>query len=137
MADHVSTVRSFTGVYHADGGVRGELAYVVGKLLGRAHCGLCDITHGLVRRKQQWDMFVAGLGVPFHLAHLNERDSAIADISDGATPCVIAHADSGLLLVLGSDQLDAANGDVERFAELLKAALAEHNVRLPAGADGE
>jgi hypothetical protein len=130
MTDHAATARSFTGVYHADGGIRGELAYVAGKLLGRAHCGLCDITHGPVRRKQQWDTFVAGLGVPFHLAHLNERDPSITEISEGATPCVIAHTDAGLILVLDAHDLDTANGDIEAFAGQLKAALARHGIRL-------
>ena len=41
MTDLVGLV----AVYHADGGVRGELSYVLGRLLGTAHCALCDITH--------------------------------------------------------------------------------------------
>ena len=42
------------GVYHANGGLVGELTYVIGKLRGTAHCGLCDITHGSVRVKPGW-----------------------------------------------------------------------------------
>jgi hypothetical protein len=38
------------GVYNAEGSLRGELAYLLGKLTGRAHCALCDITHGALRR---------------------------------------------------------------------------------------
>ncbi|MEV4665179.1 hypothetical protein AB0J85_24910 [Micromonospora echinofusca] len=132
MTDHARTVRGFTGVYHADGGIRGELAYIAGKLLGRAHCGLCDITHGPLHRKRQWDAFVACLGVSFHLVHLNERDSAISDISQGATPCVIAHTDAGPILVMNPEQVDAANGDVEAFADLLRHALTQHALDLPA-----
>ncbi|MFC0098567.1 hypothetical protein ACFFKH_13665 [Micromonospora marina] len=132
MTDHARTVRGFTGVYHADGGIRGELAYVVGKLLGRTRCGLCDVTHGPVRRKQQWDDLVARLGVSFHLVHLDERDSAVRDVSQGATPCVIAHTDAGPILVLDPGEVDAAKGDVETFAELLRHALTQHALDLPA-----
>ena len=32
------------GVYDADGGLLGELAYLTGRILGIAHCALCDIT---------------------------------------------------------------------------------------------
>ena len=37
--------------YHADGGPIGEVRYIIGKLLGTAHCALCDITHSPFRRK--------------------------------------------------------------------------------------
>ena len=39
------------GVYAADGGLVGEVAYVVGHLLGRTECALCDVTHETLRRK--------------------------------------------------------------------------------------
>ena len=45
-------VKKAYGVYHADGGIIGELAYVWGKIRGTAHCALCDITHrGYLLRK--------------------------------------------------------------------------------------
>lgn len=53
-------VRRLVGVYHANGGLRGEVAYVVGKFLGTAHFALCDITHSPVRRKPAWDAMVSG-----------------------------------------------------------------------------
>ena len=43
------TVTALTGVHHADGSVIGELRYWIGARLGRAHCALCDITHGGAR----------------------------------------------------------------------------------------
>ena len=39
------------GVYHANGGVLGEIAYVFGKILGQTECALCDVTHGLLFEK--------------------------------------------------------------------------------------
>ena len=66
------------GVYHADGGPIGEAKYVIGKLMGTAHCALCDITHSPVRRKPAWDRMVAELGAPLELLHLNEMPPAIA-----------------------------------------------------------
>jgi hypothetical protein len=58
-------VVAYTGIYNADGGLVGEVRYVVGHLLGTAACALCDITHSPVRRKPEWDRFVARLGTPF------------------------------------------------------------------------
>ena len=60
------------GIYDADGGLRGEMSYVVGKLLGRAHCGPCDITHSAVRRRRAWDRIVESHNIPVRLAHRNE-----------------------------------------------------------------
>jgi hypothetical protein len=39
----VSTVIRLIGVYDADGGLRGEIAYLAGKLGGH-HCSLCDVS---------------------------------------------------------------------------------------------
>ena len=66
----VNVVR-LVGVYNADGTVFGELSYFVGKRLGRAHCALCDITHGLVRERPAWQECVAALPVPFEMFHRN------------------------------------------------------------------
>jgi hypothetical protein len=41
-----STVESLVGVYDADGTALGELSYFLRASVGRAHCALCDVTHG-------------------------------------------------------------------------------------------
>ena len=42
--------------------LRGELTYWVGARLGRAHCALCAITHGLVRERRDWKALKAEQG---------------------------------------------------------------------------
>jgi hypothetical protein len=114
------------GVYDADGGLRGETAYVVGKLLGRRHCSLCDITHSPFRRRPQWDALVARLGIPFRLAHLNElapREHAV--VAEAGAPVVLLVTEGGLRPVLEREALASAQGDVDRFGELLTTALAD------------
>ena len=79
-------------VYDADGGIVGEARYVVGHLLGRAECALCDITHGPVRRKQDFDRLVAELAAEGHrveVHHRNEQRDGQADASAGRLPCVL------------------------------------------------
>lgn len=113
------------GVYDADGGLRGEAAYVVGKLLGRRHCGLCDITHSPVRRKPVWDAFVADLGVPFRLRHLNELTPAEARaVAQAGAPVVLVVEDGRHETLVDAATLDGLGGDVDRFAALLTALLA-------------
>jgi hypothetical protein len=118
-----TAVRELVGVYDADGGVTGELRYVVGHLLGTAECALCDITHGTVRRKPAWDAMAGRLGVPITLVHRNERTPEVAAATGGALPCVVAITDSGVVLVLDATALSSCGGDVATFESKLDAAL--------------
>lgn len=111
-----------TGVYHADGGLAGELRYVLGKLAGRAHCALCDITHGTFAARPQWRECEAGLPVPIECVHRNERSAEVAAVTGDATPCVVAHfADGELRVLLDATELDACSGDVDNFRRELFA----------------
>lgn len=114
------------GVYHANGGWRGETAYVVGKLLGRAHCSLCDVTHSPVRRKPAWDAMVTRLGLPVELLHLDEQpDDVAAATAVSGTPAVLArHADGTVTVLLGPDDLEPLDGSVEAFEAALGRVLA-------------
>lgn len=123
-------VVELVGVYHADGGVVGELRYAAGRLLGRTHCALCDLTHSGVRRRPEWDRVAAGLPVPVRLVHRNERDERERAASP-RTPCVLARTGDGLVEVLGPDDLDGLGGSVERFADALGPALTARGLALP------
>lgn len=124
-------VERLVGVYDANGGIVGETAYVMGKVFGRAHCSLCDITHSPVRRKREWDVLVAGLGVEFDLVHLNERDPALRSFTETSAPCVVAVLRDGRMhLLLAGEQLEELRGSVDAFELALQAAV----MRLPQGA---
>ena len=121
----------YLGVYDADGGLAGELRYVVGHLLGRTECALCDITHSPVRRRKAWDDYVASLPVPFVVLHRNERSPAERDATDGHEPCVIAETSEGRLVMLleGTELEDAA--DVEGLARCLSASMRRRGLEWP------
>lgn len=109
-------------VYDADAGVRGEAAYVFGKLRGR-HCGLCDITHGTLREKPAFRDLACSLAVPVDVWHRNEQTPDVAAFTRGITPCVVGRSAGGLELLLDADTLRAFHGDVDRFAAALARAL--------------
>lgn len=113
------------GVYNADGGWRGEAAYVVGKVLGRAHCGLCDVTHSPVRRKDSWDALLERARVPIRVVHRNELSDAEAEALVGLTlPLVLGrYADGRDVLLLSAEELDALGGSVRDFADALPAGV--------------
>jgi hypothetical protein len=123
-SDTWSGVVRLVGVFDANGGLLGELSYVVGKAIGRAHCGLCDITHSPWRRKPEWDRFTHALPVPFELVHRDERDAAVLAATAGQTPCVVAVMTNGQVLPLltGAD-LDAASGSIVAFGDALRSRV--------------
>jgi hypothetical protein len=126
----VATVRKLTGVYNARGTLTGELAYVLGKLSGRAHCGLCDITHGLrLRERGEWRRQRARLTVPFETVHLDERSKEVARACPTA-PCVLAHADDELVPLLGPAEIDACGGSGEALLAALERAVATRGLTL-------
>lgn len=114
------------GVYAADGGVVGELTYVVGHLLGRTECSLCDVTHGPLRRKRAWDDMAESLPVPVRLVHRNETtDAESAACAVSGLPVVLGvRADGSHTALLAPSALKALDGSVDAFETALRAALA-------------
>lgn len=107
------------GVYHADGGILGELRYVLGKTLGSTHCALCDITHGSLRRKPQWDQACAAFPVPIRLVHLNERSAEETKACTLGTPTVLArYADGTIRPLLAPGDLEVGGSVADFFAIL-------------------
>ena len=120
--DHDAKQRSgmLVGVYRADGGPLGELRYVIGHMLGTAHCSLCDITHTW-RRKPEWDAMVERLGVSIDLRHLNEMDDDVAAaVAEHGAPAVFRRAEGGLTLLLDARELDAVGRSVACFEQALR-----------------
>ncbi|GAA1859409.1 hypothetical protein ACFQZV_01180 [Microbacterium koreense] len=116
-------VDRLVGVYRADGGALGELRYIVGHMLGTAHCSLCDITHSW-RRKPEWDAMVARLGVPFDLAHLNEMDASLAAaVAEHGAPAVFRRSGDDLVLLMDAAELDVLGGSVADFECALRVKL--------------
>ena len=123
-------VVELVGVYAADGGLVGEVAYVVGHLLGRTECALCDVTHGTLRRKPDWDAMTARLPVPLRLVHRNETTTAERTASQrSGLPVVLGvRPDGSHTVVLGPTRLAGLGGSVRRFEEAVREALAAEGV---------
>jgi hypothetical protein len=125
---------ALTGVYHANGSLTGELTYWIGARLGRTHCALCDITHGLFRAKSEFARCRDGLPVPFRAVHLDERDPELVAVTEGRTPCVVAVLEGhdgtrSTSVLLDPDALEACGGEPEAFVVALEAAADEAGLR--------
>ena len=117
------TIRRLVGVYDANGTVGGELAYWIGARLGRTHCALCEVTHGLVGERAAWRTCRDGLPVVFDTYHRNDQPDAVRAAAMGEAPIVFAETADGLVRLLGSTDLDACDGIPERLEAAIEKAI--------------
>lgn len=116
-------ITEFVGIYDADSSLWGEVSYWVGARLGRTHCSLCEITHGLFTEKPDWRRCRDALSVPVRTYHRDDAPPDVLDAADGRFPIVLARSESHLEVALNPAQLESLEGSVERFAEALEAIV--------------
>ena len=116
-------INKLYGIYHADGGLVGELAYIFGKYTGNVHCSLCDITHNKITMKKEWKLFSKEFPIPFDLLHLNERPESLISESDNHTPCVLAQTENKTFILLSPEELENCDKSVNKFKTILQNKL--------------
>lgn len=118
-------IERLVGVYDADGGLVGEVRYVVGHLFGRAECALCDITHSPFRRKSAWVALIEELPVSLRAVHRNELPGELVDVVvPDRLPAVYAvRADGSAAEVISREELQRLDGSVEGFGVLVRSRL--------------
>ena len=119
------------GVYDADGTLRGEVAYWIGARLGRAHCTLCEITHGLIRERSDWKTCRAGLPVPFDTFHRDDVPDDVRRTLGGVAPAVLAETTTGVVVLLGPEELAACSGSSDRLMAAIEHKLMLANLAWP------
>lgn len=123
MSENRASLESIVGVYHADGGIFGELRYVTGKIFKTTHCALCDISHGMLTEKQAFKTCRATWPVPVSMVHLNERERDVAAFTEGKTPCVVGRMSQGLVMLMDAAALEDCAGSVAAFRDAMDAAI--------------
>jgi hypothetical protein len=116
-------IQRLIGVYNANGTLRGEMAYLIGARLGRAHCSLCDITHGTLREKPEWRSCRAGLPVPFDTYHRNDQPDEVRIATGGAAPVVVAATANGIVGLVTPAELDGCSGSIDEMMVMIEAAV--------------
>ena len=122
-------VRRLVGVYDADHTLSGELRYWVGARVGRAHCALCDVTHGLVRPARRWREYRSSLPVPFDTFHRDDQPASTRAL--GVVPVVAAETAAGTRVLLDPAALDQCAGSVDALAFAVAVAVDEAGLRWP------
>jgi hypothetical protein len=121
-------IERLVGVYDANGTIRGELAYVIGRALGRRHCALCDITHGTAREKGEWRECRSSVPVPFDTYHLNDQPPAIRSAIGTEFPAVVAVTNTGIVLLLGPQELEGCHASPSRMVEAISVAASQKSL---------
>jgi hypothetical protein len=130
-----NSIVRLVGVYDADGTLRGELAYWIGARLGRAHCALCDITHGAAREKSAWKACRAGLPVPFDTFHRDDQPDDVRAAIGDSLPAVAAETVGGVVTLLGPNELEACDGGVDALVAAIEQAVEAHALAWPSSVD--
>ena len=121
-----STVERLVGVFNADGSALGELSYFLRARIGRAHCALCDVTHGLIRERDDWRACRGRLPVLFATYHRDDQPDRIREASEGRAPVVAAELTGGdVVVLLGPDDLERCAGSPERLLIAIEQAVAD------------
>ena len=119
----VPGINKIVGIYHADGGILGELKYMTGKFFGGSHCALCDITHTNKGKKDVWKKCEEKLGVSIIFVHLNERNEKLLDYTNGNTPCIVGKTSTNYVMLASKKELEECKGNATALSELLEKKL--------------
>ena len=114
------------GIYDADGTIVGELTYFWQKTFRGRHCTLCDITHGAIKMRSEWNLAVAELGLEFELLHRDETTQRHTSVQGYQTPCVLAEDESGeIFLLLNSDELELCDKSPATLITVIRSKITE------------
>lgn len=119
-------VQALVGIYNAEGSLLGEMRYLAGKLTGRAHCALCDISHGMTGERRAFKTIRARTAL--QMLHLDEQWPALNTFTMGRTPCIVAQTQEGLIEILSSAELAACSKSARAFEAALDAGLRAHGL---------
>ena len=112
-------------VWNAELSLAEGLAYVANRLRGKhdEECALCELAYDGLTERRSFKECKANIGLPFEGVYKNRLDAEQAKVAAGDFPCVLAKTDAGLVKLLGSADVEACRGDLDRFAEKLRAAM--------------
>lgn len=124
LSDVSTTKPQLIGIYDADATLWGEVSYWIGARLGRRHCSLCDVTHGVFTKKSSWDSCASSLPHPFVTYHRNDMPDHVRPIVAGRFPVIVFDDGSRPVVLMNDEEISRANGSPEELVELIRARLA-------------
>ncbi len=119
----MANAESLVGIFDADGGLRGELRYVIDKLAGRGHCALCDITHGFnPLGKRSWKDACAAASLSVELLHRDEASPEQLAAAD-RLPVVLTGDGASWRILVPEEELSDCKGSPAELLKLIESRL--------------
>ena len=118
-------------VWNAELSLMGGLAYVANRLRGTDECALCELTYDGLTEKPRFKECKQDIGLPFEGVYRNKMSSQQAAAAGDDFPCVLAERPTGLVKLLGRTEIESCQGDLDRFADLLRKAIDHHDNSTP------
>ena len=104
-------MKTVVGIYNADSGTIGELAYLTKKVLRRGSCSLCDLAHGWnPNRRRSWKEACASTCLEVSLVHRNEATAAQLAAAE-LLPAIVAVDDGGWVCLVTAAELAEHSDD--------------------------
>ena len=130
MGDAPVKVTRVLGVYDADGTVLGELSYFVRARFGRAHCELCDITHGRLRERRDWREQRPRLPVPVAVYHRDDQPETARLAGGSSPPVVLVETNDGrCTALLSRSDVEACAGSPRRLVDAIVEGVSRRGLR--------
>lgn len=99
----------------------------VGEVLrGKHSCSLCDIAYNRVTKKPEWKDYRRSLEIPSEELYRNQLIPTQREAAESEFPVVLADAGERVVVLLGKQEIDSCNGDLDTFKRKLNKALDEH-----------
>jgi len=116
------------GVINADGGGLKELGLALRRAMGSHPCWLSSLTHSPASPRASWKELEASIqqefGHTIELVYQNRRTPEQLQASEGREPCVLIDDGGGhLSMVVDWNDLEMAEGDIEKFGRILRSKL--------------
>ena len=113
------------GVYNAEGTLKGEVVYLLNKIVGRGQCILCEITHGWQPfSKRIWREGLSKTTLNIEMLHTNDLSTEQRLVID-KLPVFLVEAPNGKWSVLMNDTqiadfADNPEGLLQELRKLVK-----------------
>jgi len=126
-------MRHFIFIYQANSGIRANIPGAIAKAFGgKSICSLCNITHGPIHERPEWEQFIASLTEKPEIYHADEVPAGIAAFLQRhgyGLPVVLEQDGDQFSLVVSSDEIATCNADPACLIVKLKRRGDTHSCR--------
>ncbi|MBI4852953.1 MAG: hypothetical protein HY819_14275 [Acidobacteria bacterium] len=115
-------------IYNANSGLASAISDSAKKLFKLKACGLCTITHGLLKEKQEWKNCESELNLPIDYFHKDDYPNDLKEIVKDKLPCILAKTTPKPIILLNDEEINSCAGDVANLETKLKESLEKNNL---------